>query len=98
MYITIKRNNSGLPMKPARYQNQVRMCAAEIRAALPALTSRHTPLVVIAALTEHMRGALFLTQEARVCAPEKAKAIIRRMEEIAFKQDPASPAPTPTSP
>ena len=97
MYIVIKRNNSGLPMKPARYQAQVRLCAAEIRAALPALTSRHTPLVVIAALTEHMRGALLLTQEARTCAPEQAKAIIRRMEEIAFKQEPATPAPPTTS-
>ena len=77
-------------MKPARYQAQVRMCAAEIRAALPTLTNRHTPLVVIAALTEHIRGALFLTQEARACAPEKAKAIIRRMEQIAFSQNPGS--------
>jgi len=75
-------------MKPARYQAQVRMCTAEIRAALPALTDRHTPLIVIAALTEHIRGALFLTQEANVCAPEKAQAIIRRMEQIAFEQDP----------
>jgi hypothetical protein len=75
-------------MKPARYQAQVRLCAAEIRRALPALTKRHTPLVVIAALTEHVRGALFLTQQANACAPEKAQAIIRRMEEIAFAQDP----------
>jgi hypothetical protein len=75
-------------MKPARFQNQVRMCSAEIRAALPALTNRHTPLVVIAALTEHMRGALFLTQESNTCAPEKAKAIVRRLEQIAFSQNP----------
>jgi len=74
-------------MKPARYQNQVRMCSAEIRAALPALTGRHTPLVVIAALTEHIRGALFLTQESRTCAPEKAKAIVRRLEQIALSQN-----------
>jgi hypothetical protein len=75
-------------MKPARHQAQVRLCSAEIRAALPALTSRHTPLVVIAAFTEHIRGALFLAQEAHACAPEMAKAIIRRMEEIAFADEP----------
>ena len=75
-------------MKPARYQAQVRLCSAEIRAALPALARRHTPLVVIAAFTEHMRGALFLAQEAHTCAPEQAKAIIRRMEEIAFANEP----------
>ena len=62
--------------------------AAEIAAALPDLADRHTPLIVIAALTEHIRGALFLTQEAQACAPEKAKAIIRRMEQIAFSQNP----------
>jgi hypothetical protein len=71
-------------MKQARYQNQVRMCAAEIRAALPALAGRHTPLIILAALTEHIRGALFLTQEAHACAPERAKAIIRRLEAIAL--------------
>ncbi len=76
-------------MKPARYQAQVRMCSAEIRAALPALTSRHEPLVLIAAFTEHMRGALFLAQEAQACAPERARAIIRRMEEIALADKPA---------
>jgi hypothetical protein len=75
-------------MKPARYQAQVRLCSAEIRAALPALTRRHTPLVVIAAFTEHIRGALFLAQEAHTCAPEQAKAIIRRVEEIAFADEP----------
>jgi hypothetical protein len=71
-------------MKPARYQAQVRLCAAEIRNALPRLTNQHKPLVVIAALTEHMRGALFLTRESKACAPAKAKAMIRRMEELAF--------------
>ena len=76
-------------MKPARYQAQVRLCSAEIRAALPALAKRHTPLVLIAAFTEHIRGALFLAQEAHACAPEQAKAIIRRMEEIAFADEPA---------
>jgi hypothetical protein len=78
-------------MKPARFQNQVRLCAAELRAVLPELTDRHSPLVVIAALTEHIRGALFLTQEAKAFAPEKAKAIIRRMEQIAFTQSPREP-------
>jgi hypothetical protein len=71
-------------MKPTRYQAQVRLCAAEIQAALPNLAKRHTPLVLVAALTEHLRGALFLTQKARACAPAKARAMIRRMQRIAF--------------
>jgi hypothetical protein len=71
-------------MKQARYQAQVRMCAAEIQAVLPRLADRHTPLILVAALTEQVRGALFLTQEARACAPAQARAIIRRIEQIAF--------------
>ena len=71
-------------MNPPRYQAQVRMCAAEISAALPKLADRHTPLVLVAALTEHVRGALFLTQEAHACPPAQARAIIRRVEQIAF--------------
>jgi hypothetical protein len=71
-------------MKPARFQAQVRLCSAEIRNALPRLTNQHSSLVVIAALTEHMRGALFLSRESKSCAPAKAKAMIRRMEELAF--------------
>lgn len=73
-------------MKQARFRAQVRLCAAEIQAALPALANRHSPLILVAALTEHVRGALFLTQEAHACPPAKAKAIIRRMREIAFPE------------
>jgi hypothetical protein len=72
-------------MKPTRYRAQVRRCTAEIQAALPALASRHTPLILVAALTEHLRGALFLAHEAHACTPGEAQAIIRRIEQIAFK-------------
>jgi hypothetical protein len=71
-------------MKPARYQAQVRMCTAEIQAALPELAKRHAPLILVAALTEHIRGALFLTRAARACAPARARAMIQRMQQIAF--------------
>jgi hypothetical protein len=71
-------------MKRAHYQAQVRLCAAEIQAALPELADRHTPLILVAALTEHIRGALFLSREAHTCPPARARAIVRRMEEIAF--------------
>jgi hypothetical protein len=70
--------------KRARYQEQVQKCAAEIRVLLPKLADRHTPLVVVAALTEQIGGALFLSQEARTCSPARVRAIIRRMTQIAF--------------
>jgi len=63
---------------------QIRRCTAEITDKLPELSNRHTPLVLVAALTEHVGGSLFLTWESRVCTPETARAIIQRVREIAF--------------
>ncbi|MDB6091280.1 MAG: hypothetical protein JWN85_4064 [Gammaproteobacteria bacterium] len=70
--------------KLARYREQLQKCSAEIRELLPELAHRHTPLVVVAALTEHLGGALFLSQEVRACSPARARAIIRRVTRIAF--------------
>jgi len=71
-------------MKRAGYEEEVRKCAAEIRAMLPELSKRHSPLVLLAALTEHVGGALFLSQEDRECTPAMARAIIRRVKRAAF--------------
>jgi hypothetical protein len=51
---------------------------------LPALCSRHKPLVVLAALTEHIGGSLFVTQGNELCTPEAARAVIERVRNIAF--------------
>ena len=67
-----------------QHQSEVYQCALELQKVLPALVDRHEPLIVIAALTEHVRGAMVLTREARACAPQKAKEIARRVQEIAF--------------
>jgi hypothetical protein len=71
-------------MKPAEYQQQVKECAAEISVALPALADRHTPLIVIAALTEQVSGALCIGREEKTCSDERARAIIERVRELAF--------------
>ena len=68
----------------AKFQEQVRKCAAELRGLLPKLADRHSPLVVLAALTEHVGGALLLCQESGRCTPDEARAIIRRVEELTF--------------
>ena len=73
-----------LPNKQMSRQEQICKCAAEISAALPSLVDRHTVLVVVSALTEHLGGALFVSQEAKVCSGAQARAIIRRMTQIAF--------------
>jgi hypothetical protein len=75
-----------------RHREQVQKCAAEIRALLPELADRHTPLIVVAALTEHIGGALYLSQEARACSPAWVRGIIRRVTQLAFADsEPAAP-------
>jgi hypothetical protein len=73
-----------MPKQRAKFQKQVRKCAAEIRVLLPELADRHSPLVVLAALTEHVGGALFLCQESGACSPAQVEAVIRRVEELTF--------------
>jgi hypothetical protein len=65
-------------------RNEIQRCNAEIREKLPGLCSKHTPLVLIAALTEHVGGSLFLTQNEELCTPEAARALIERVRAIAF--------------
>lgn len=65
-------------------RNQIQRCNAELGNKLPRLCSKHKPLVVIAALTEHIGGSLFLTQHDERCTPEAARAVIERVREIAF--------------
>ncbi|HEY6927086.1 MAG TPA: hypothetical protein VI653_26650 [Steroidobacteraceae bacterium] len=65
-------------------RDQIQRCNAELGIKLPELCSKHKPLVVIAALTEHIGGSLLLTQNEALCTPEAARAIIERVREIAF--------------
>jgi hypothetical protein len=71
-------------MKQTSYQDQVQRCAAEIQELLQNLSRRHPALILIAAMTEHVGGSLFISQEARTCSPERARAIIERVRQLAL--------------
>lgn len=77
-------------MKSAEYQQQVKDCASEISTALPKLADRHTTLVVIAALTEQVGGALAIGRQERVCTDDEVRAIIERVRELAFAETEAA--------
>ena len=70
--------------KRTRHSEQVRSCVAEIDRLLPQLAARHPPLVVLAALTEHVGGTLLQSQISRECTPREARAIIALMRRLAF--------------
>ena len=71
-------------MKRARHRAQILECFTAIDLLLPELATRHPPLVVLAALTEHMGGTLQQSQESCDCSPGEARAIIERVTELAF--------------
>jgi hypothetical protein len=71
-------------MTQAFDREEIKRCNAELNNWLPGLCSKHSPLVVLAALTEHIGGSLFLTQNKELCTPEAARAVIERVREIAF--------------
>ena len=77
-------------MAPPCDTEQIRRCTAELSNRIPELLNRHEPVVVVAALTEHIGGSLFFTQDARICTRETARAIVERVREIAFKDDVSS--------
>ena len=64
--------------------DQVRVCADEIGSFLPELAERHSPLVVLAALSEHIGSALLLFQQTGRCTPAQARAVLEELERIAF--------------
>jgi hypothetical protein len=66
---------------------QVRACAEQIREWLPALAERHSPLIVLAALTEHVGGGLRLCQEAGACTPADVRTVLGRLEALTFAGD-----------
>jgi len=71
-------------MNSAEHQRQVKQCVSEISAELPALAQRHTPLIVVAAITEHVSGALAIGRDQNTCSEELARAIVERVKDLAF--------------
>jgi hypothetical protein len=72
-------------MKEARHQKQVRRCTAELRHFFPMLTQQHKTITVIAAIAEHLGGALYLSQQANICTPDRAREVIEQVRQIVFE-------------
>jgi len=66
------------------FQAQVQACAAQVMTYLPELARRHSPLMVLAALSEHVGGGLYLCQKAGACSPAQARAVLQDIEERIF--------------
>jgi hypothetical protein len=64
--------------------NKVERCTAELHSTLSALALQHTAMIVAAALAEHVRGGLAISQHAKACKPRAVRAIIERLRAAAL--------------
>lgn len=73
-----------MSLQRTRHREQIRKCVAEMDLLLPQLASRHPPLVVLVALTEHIGDSLYRSQDSLACSPEEARDIIASITRLAF--------------
>lgn len=69
---------------PERFEMLVEQCRADIAEHLPGIAERHSPLALLAALSEHVGGALHLFIQSGKCTREEARAVLDRCEHTAF--------------
>jgi hypothetical protein len=82
-----------MPSAEEKFAEDVLCCVDDLNAVLPALASRYDELVLVAALAEHVGGALRIFMRAGLCSPEQARRVLRHLEETAFTQALEAQAP-----
>jgi len=68
-----------LSVPPSRYARQLHACSEELRPLLTRLMQQHSALTVLAALTEHLSGALVYCRDAGIMSNEDVRAVLRRV-------------------
>jgi hypothetical protein len=64
----------------SEFESRVGECREAFSTRLPAIASRHSPLAVLVALTEHVGGALRLSMDSGSCTPAEAREVLERCE------------------
>jgi hypothetical protein len=70
-----------------RFAENVLSCVDDLNAVLPRLAARYDDLVIIAALAEHVGGALRIFMQAGICTPEQARRVLEHVEDTAFARN-----------
>ena len=76
----------------SKFREDVSACAAALNEHLPRLAARHTGLVLMAAMAEHVGGALQILMKSGQCTPEQARTLLAELETLVFA---ALSAPSP---
>jgi hypothetical protein len=66
-------------MAPSRYAKSLRACSEELTPLLTRLMRQHSALTVLAALTEHLSGALVYCRGAGIMTNEDVRAVLTRV-------------------
>ena len=66
------------------FEELVGRCRAEITEHLPEIAMRHSSFALLAALAEHVGGALRLFMQLGSATREEAQGVITRVERTAF--------------
>lgn len=75
---------TAMPSAEEKFAEDVLSCVEGLNAVLPAFASRYDELVLVAALAEHVGGALRIFMRAGMCSSDQARRVLRHMEETAF--------------
>jgi hypothetical protein len=75
-----------------KFAEDVLSCVDDLNAVLPRLAARYEDLVIIAALAEHVGGALRIFMHAGICSADQAKRVLAHVHETAFARSRAEEA------
>ena len=73
-----------MPSSEEKFAEDVLSCVDDLNGVLPGFVARYDELVLVAALAEHVGGALRIFLRAGLCSPEQARRVLRHLEETAF--------------
>ena len=73
-----------MPTVEEKFAEDVLSCVDDLNAVLPRLAARYEDLVIIAALAEHVGGALRIFMHAGICSPDQARRVLAHVHETAF--------------
>jgi len=73
-----------MPTVEEKFAEDVLSCVDDLNAVLPRLAARYEDLVIIAALAEHVGGALRIFMRAGICSPEQAQRVLAHVHDTAF--------------
>jgi len=73
-----------MPTVEEKFAEDVLSCVDDLNAVLPRLAARYEDLVIIAALAEHVGGALRIFMHAGICSSDQARRVLAHVEQTAF--------------